>query len=100
MGQALKVLATFGSGFLSRLATTLRRAKPIAFTDQLPLIFQGGVQIPNMALKSLGKPAVTLANANLSRRCTRRLRLQPLSSEGFGVREEMIRDLAERNGRG
>src|ERR1700687_5516446 len=51
MGQALTGSRNFQSGFLSRLVTTLNGVEPIAFTDQLPLIFRGETQIPNMALK-------------------------------------------------
>ncbi len=33
---------------MSRLAAELTRVKPISFTDQLPLIFRGKSQIPNI----------------------------------------------------
>lgn len=43
----------FRSGFLGRLATQLTGAPPIAFTDNLPLSFQGtGHDIPNISLKA------------------------------------------------
>jgi len=48
----------FQSGFLNRLASVLNGASPIAFTDQLPLVFRGTQQVPNMALRSLARPAV------------------------------------------
>ena len=33
----------------------LTRTKPIAYTDQLPLIFRGGNAIPNIGISSVGK---------------------------------------------
>ena len=39
LGQAVGGSRDYRSGFMSRLATELTRVKPIAFTDQLPLIF-------------------------------------------------------------
>ena len=94
MGQALQSTRTFGSGFLGRLATTLQGAKPIAWTDQLPLIFQGGAQIPNMALKSLGKPAVDARQSGIITAMYRETPLAATVSEGFGVREEVIREMS------
>ena len=37
---------------MSRLAGALTGAQPIAFTDQLPLIFRGGAPIPNIGLNN------------------------------------------------
>ncbi|MET0279529.1 MAG: DUF1501 domain-containing protein [Steroidobacteraceae bacterium] len=44
------------SGFLARLSATLSGAKPIAFTDALPVCMRGADGIPNISLKSVGKP--------------------------------------------
>src|SRR6202171_4783819 len=44
--------------FMSRLAAELTRVKPISFTEQLPLIFRGKSQIPNIGINSVGKPGV------------------------------------------
>jgi hypothetical protein len=41
LGQAVGGSRDYRSGFTSRLAIELTRAKPISFTDQLPLIFRG-----------------------------------------------------------
>ena len=51
----------YRSGFMSRLAAELTRVKPIAFTDQLPLMFRGEAQIPNIGLKASASPASTIA---------------------------------------
>jgi len=39
LGQVVSGSRDYRSGFMSRLAAELTRVKPIAFTDQLPLIF-------------------------------------------------------------
>src|SRR5690349_2893890 len=56
LGQALDRSRNYSSGFLNRLVGGLTTTHPIAFTNQLPIIFRGDAQIPNMALNSLGTP--------------------------------------------
>src|SRR5579863_3359179 len=46
LGQDVKGARDYRSGFMARLVKTLTGPKPIAFTDQLPLTFQGGAAIP------------------------------------------------------
>jgi len=58
LGQSVGGSRDYRSGFMSRLAAELSRAKPISFTDQLPLIFRGKSQIPNIGINSVGKPGV------------------------------------------
>src|SRR6478672_2614621 len=45
LGQSASGSRDYRSGFMSRLAAELTRVKPIAFTDQLPLIFRGKSQV-------------------------------------------------------
>src|SRR5450631_89003 len=94
MGQALQGNRNFSSGFLGRLSTTLQGARPMSWTDQLPLVFQGGVHIPNMALKSLGKPSVDARQGAIITAMYRETPLAIPVSEGFGVREEVIREMS------
>ncbi len=74
LGQPAQGSHDFRSGFLSRLHETVGgsrgavtapagidspqgdNAAAIAFTDSLPLAFQGSGQTPNLSLKSVGKP--------------------------------------------
>jgi uncharacterized protein (DUF1501 family) len=65
LGQAVGGSRDYRSGFMSRLATELTRAKPIAFTDQLPLTFRGRAQIPNIGLNAVGKPGIDDRQARL-----------------------------------
>src|SRR6202000_2868717 len=58
LGQAAGGSRDYGSGFMTRLAAELTRVKPIAFTEQLPLIFRGKTQPPNIGIASVGKPGV------------------------------------------
>jgi uncharacterized protein (DUF1501 family) len=61
LGQPLGAATDFRSGFMGRLHATLMPGSApalsaISFTDALPLVFQGREQIPNISLKSVGKP--------------------------------------------
>jgi uncharacterized protein (DUF1501 family) len=95
LGQPLTGTRDFRSGFLSRLAATLNadRASAIAFTDQLPLIMQGGAQIPNMALRSLAKPAIDARQAKLIAAMYDGTPLASQVREGFVVREDVMKEM-------
>ncbi len=61
LGQPIGGARDYRSGFMARLHATLVPAgaaavPAISFTDALPLTFQGPGQIPNISMKSLGKP--------------------------------------------
>ncbi|MDB5888555.1 MAG: tat (twin-arginine translocation) pathway signal sequence domain protein, partial [Rhodocyclales bacterium] len=58
LGQPLDASRNFRSGFLNRLAAVLNGGSPIAFTDQVPLVLQGRVEVPNIALRAVAKPSV------------------------------------------
>ena len=66
LGQPVGGHRDYASGFLGRLAATLGSDAPIAFTDQLPLVFRGGPVIPNIALAGAsGKPALDARQSKL-----------------------------------
>lgn len=84
----------YGSGFLGRLAGVLSGARPIAFTDQLPVILRGDRQIPNIGLRSLGRPGVdTRQSANITA-MFKKTALETQVSEGFSVRNEILQEMA------
>ena len=60
LGQPTTGSRNYRSGFLGRLSATLTGVSPanssIAFTDALPLAFEGSAVVPNLSLKNLGKP--------------------------------------------
>src|SRR5262249_8996395 len=63
--QPLHGSRNYNSGFMARLATVLTRTRPIAYTDQLPLVFRGGRQIPNIAIAAVGRPGVDVRQSKL-----------------------------------
>lgn len=94
LGQPLAGRRDFASGFLNRLAATMAGAKPVAFTDQLPLIMRGSQQIGNVALQSIAKPAVDARQRDLIAAMYAPTRFAVPVGEGFAVRDEVMRDLA------
>jgi uncharacterized protein (DUF1501 family) len=95
LGQPLTGTRDFRSGFLNRLASTLNadRASAIAFTDQLPLVMQGSVQLPNMALRALGKPQVDARQARLIAAMYDGTALASQVREGFVVRADVMKEM-------
>ncbi|MFA9218083.1 MAG: DUF1501 domain-containing protein, partial [Sphingomonadaceae bacterium] len=56
LGQPLVGQKNYRSGFLNRLAGVIHGTSPtaaMAFTDNLPIVLQGDVKVPNTALKAL-----------------------------------------------
>ena len=94
LGQPLQGSRNYGSGFMSRLSAQLSDAKPIAFTDQLPLTFRGGAPIPNIGLGSVGKPGVDDRQAKLIEQMYHGQDLGQAVSEGFAVRDEVYRTIS------
>jgi uncharacterized protein (DUF1501 family) len=95
LGQAAGGSRDYRSGFMSRLAAELTRVKPIAFTDQLPLIFRGQKQIPNIGIASVAKPGVDDRQANLIREMYAQTDLAATVTEGFRVRDDVYRSVSE-----
>jgi uncharacterized protein (DUF1501 family) len=94
MGQALEGHKTYSSGFMNRLATVLTGSSPMAFTDQLPLAFQGSTKVPNTALRSLAKPSVDARQSSIIASMYQGTPLGTQVSEGFSVRDEVLRELS------
>jgi uncharacterized protein (DUF1501 family) len=95
LGQAVGGSRDYRSGFMSRLATELTRVKPISFTDQLPLIFRGQNQIPNIGIASVSKPGVDDRQARLIKEMYAQGSLASSVSEGFRVRDDVYRSVSE-----
>ena len=95
LGQPLGGERNFQSGFLNRLVSVLSgNAHGMAFTDQLPLVFRGEVQVPNMALRNLSKPGVDSRETELIRRMYKDTSLESAVDEGFAVRDDVMRGMA------
>jgi uncharacterized protein (DUF1501 family) len=95
LGQSASGSRDYRSGFMSRLAVELTRARSIAFTDQLPLVFRGQSQIPNIALNSVGRPGVDDRQAQLIRDMYAHSNLAASVTEGFKVRDDVYRSISE-----
>jgi uncharacterized protein (DUF1501 family) len=93
LGQPLHGTRNYSSGFLNRLVGVLDGVHPIAFTEQMPVIFNGEAQIPNMALKSLGKPGVDARQSGIIGAMYRNTALNAQVSEGFSVRDEVAMEM-------
>lgn len=86
----------FRSGFMARLATTLSgNAAPIAFTDALPLAFQGAHDIPNISLKAVGKPAFDERQAAILTSMYAGNRLQTAVADGLELRQHVAREFED-----
>lgn len=95
LGQPLGGSRNYRSGFLNRLAMVLGGSgAPISFTDQLPLILQGEAQVPNLALRSVGKPSLDARQSGIIASMYRATALAPQVTEGFAVRDEVARQMA------
>ena len=95
LGQNVNDTRDYRSGFMARLAANLTRSRPIAFTDQMPLIFQGGEAVPNIAINSVGKPAI---DDRQSRLITAMYQGKPLAAsvqEGFKVRDDVYHTVTD-----
>ncbi len=99
LGQPVGGARNYGSGFMARLAGVLGHETPIAFTDQLPLIFRGGAAIPNFALNNIGKPAIDPRQAELIAAMYQGAHagstdLHQAVTEGFAVRDTVYQSIA------
>lgn len=93
LGQPLDQSKNYRSGFLNRLASTLRGAEAMSFTDQLPLVFQGRTRVPNTALKSVAKPSVDNRQSSIIAAMYGNTPLAATVNEGFTVRDEVMQDM-------
>lgn len=94
LGQPLVGSRDFQSGFLNRLIGLLGGRQPIAFTDQLPIILRGEKDVPNMALRSLGKPGLDSRQSAIIGGMYQKTGLGAAVNEGFGLRNEVMEVMA------
>ncbi len=94
-GQPLENRRDFRSGFLARLSTTLTGVPPMAFTDSLPLIFQGAKDIPNVSLRGAIKPTFDTRQAQILADMYQGQPLHGAVAEGLELRQQVSRDLEE-----
>jgi uncharacterized protein (DUF1501 family) len=97
LGQPITGNRNYRSGFLGRLSETLTgsAAEPIAFTDALPLAFEGASTVPNLSLKNVGKPAFDERQAKILDHMYANHHLEAAVREGLDLRQEVAQKLAE-----
>ncbi len=95
LGQPTGGSRDYRSGFMNRLAGVLTATRPIAFTDQLPLIFHGAAPVPNIGLNVVGKPAVDDRQARLIESMYAHRPLAASVAEGFTVRDDVTRSISD-----
>ena len=94
-GQPEQGRRDFRSGFLARLSESLTGVQPIAFTDSLPLSFQGGGDIPNVSLKGVSKPGFDQRQAQILTDMYQNHPLQQQVAEGLELRQQVAKDFAD-----
>lgn len=98
MGQPLNASRDFHSGFLNRLAKVLGnngKVSAMSFTDQLPLAMQGQAHIANTALRNVSKANVDQRQRELIMQMYADTSLSQAVKDGFAMRDEVAREMAE-----
>jgi uncharacterized protein (DUF1501 family) len=100
LGQGSGSARGYDSGFMGRLAAVLGASRPIAFTNHMPLAFrgptpEGAKPVANVALGGAGlRPAaVDARQSTLIAEMYRDTKLGSPVSEGFAMRESVMREL-------
>ncbi len=109
LGQPVNNTRDFRSGFMGRLVAALGNSKPIAFSNQVPVIFHNGAAtIPNLAINSVGKPMFDARQQAIIEAMYKNPAAQAMAPEiavqqGFDVRAaafDSIKDEMAQAGRG
>jgi uncharacterized protein (DUF1501 family) len=98
LGQPAAGARDYRSGFLGRLSETLigSTGNPaIAFTDALPLAFQGTATVPNLSLKNVGKPPFDERQAHILSDMYAGHHLEAAVSNGLELRHEVAQEMAD-----
>jgi uncharacterized protein (DUF1501 family) len=99
LGQPLGGTRNYRSGFLGRLSETLVGASSgfpsIAFTDALPLAFEGGANVPNLSLKNFGKPPFDERQARILGDMYTGHHLEAAVADGLELRKEVAQEIAD-----
>jgi uncharacterized protein (DUF1501 family) len=97
LGQRTGGSRNYRSGFLGRLSDTLMgpTATSIAFTDGLPLAFEGKTTVPNLSLKNVGKPPFDERQANILSGMYGGHHLQAAVRDGLELRQQIAQQFAE-----
>jgi len=100
LGQPIGGTHDYRSGFMARLSDALLSGSTssvpsIAFTDALPLCFQGPSQVPNLSLKNVGKSPFDERQARILTDMYAGHPLQPAVASGLELRQEVAQAMAD-----
>jgi len=95
-GEPTGPRADYRSGFMARLSGTMSTVPSIAFTDALPLSFQGGKRdIPNISLRGVGKPAFDERQSAILAGMYQGTSLAAAASDGLDLRQKVSKELQD-----
>jgi uncharacterized protein (DUF1501 family) len=94
-GQAGFGNRDFSSGFMNRLTQVITGVQPISFTDALPTIVKGTVNVANVSLKGVGKPQFDERQSNLLASMYAGHPLENSVREGLDLRQEVGREIEQ-----
>lgn len=101
LGQPISGSRDYRSGFLGRLVNVLGASAPMAFTNQVPIIFHGAnTPVPNLAISSVGKPTFDARQQAIIEAMYRSPAAQAIApavsvQQGFEVRAEAFKSIQE-----
>jgi uncharacterized protein (DUF1501 family) len=94
-GEPTQQRNRYDSGFLARLSRQVPNSAPIAFTDALPLCFQGGSAIPNISLRGASKPAFDARQSAILSSMYKNTPYAASAADGLELRQQVSRDLQD-----
>ena len=95
-GEPSAQRSNFRSGFMARLSGQMSTVPSIAFTDALPLSFQGsGRDIPNISLRGNPKPVYDERQAGILASMYRNTSLASAAADGLELRQSVSKELQD-----
>ncbi|SFS18452.1 Uncharacterized conserved protein, DUF1501 family [Dyella sp. OK004] len=95
-GQPTQQRSDYRSGFMARLSGALTDVPSIAFTDALPLSFQGGKKdIPNISLRGVAKPTFDDRQSSILAEMYKGTSLAAAAADGLELRQKVSKDLQD-----
>ena len=94
-GELTAQRGDYRSGFLARLSGAMPKVPAIAFTDALPLSFQGGKNIPNISLRGVAKPVFNSEQSSILAGMYQHTALASAAADGLELHQQVSKDLQE-----
>jgi uncharacterized protein (DUF1501 family) len=95
-GEPSEQRSNYRSGFMARLSGQMSSLPSIAFTDALPLSFQGsGRDIPNISLRGNPKPVYDDRQAGILASMYRNTSLASAAADGLELRQTVSKELQD-----